>query len=108
MKKFIVCQPTDDRNIDEILETWKKAKQYLESKECQAIYGFKAQQDWVLEQIGVKNKSLYMTGKFFEELSTCDGVYFTNGWALDKTCRIIRLATIIYNLEIMEENEKTN
>lgn len=103
MKKIIVSQPIEGKDIDEVAKTWQEAKKYLESQDCEAVHGFVAQSDSLLRQFGIKNKNLFNMSKFFENLSKCDGVYFTNGWTIDKNCRIARLASIIYNLEIMEE-----
>ena len=56
-----------------------------------------------MEKLGVKNQTLYDIGKLLETMSTCDAVYFADGWASSKECRIIRLAAILYNFEILEE-----
>lgn len=103
MKKIIISQPIDNLSFDEIAETWKQAKEHLASQECEAVHGFIAQKDSLLQQLGVKNKNLYSMSKFFENLSKSDGVYFTKGWTVDKNCRIARLAAILYELDIMEE-----
>ena len=57
----------------------------------------------IAEISGIKNTFLHSLGEFFNIMSKCDGVYFTKGWTLDRNCRIVRLAAILYRLEVIEE-----
>lgn len=106
MKKIIISQPLENKTPQEIIETEKEARKYLETKGYKVENKFFINEKWLIEQLGIKNQTLYDVGKLFETMSTCDAVYFTDGWALSKECRIIRLAAILYNFEILEENNK--
>lgn len=103
MKKIVICQPLENKTLQEIVEIEKKAEKNLEAKKYKVESQFFIQDKLLMEQIGVKNQILYNVGKLFETLATCDAVYFTTGWTLDKGCRIIRLAAKLYDLEILEE-----
>ena len=106
MKKIIISQPLENKTPQEILETQKEVKENLEKKDYKVENQFPIKEKWLIEQLGIKNQTLYDIGKLFETMSICDAVYFTKGWALSKECRIIRLAAILYNFEILEENDK--
>lgn len=107
MKKIIISQPLENKTPQEIIETEKEIKENLEKKGYKVENQFSIKEKWFIEQLGIKNQTLYDIGKLLETMSTCDAVYFTKGWALSKECRIIRLAAILYNFEILEE-ENTN
>lgn len=106
MKKIIISQPLENKTPQEIIETEKEIKENLEKKDYKVENQFSIKEKWFIEQLGIKNQTLYDIGKLLETMSTCDAVYFTEGWALSKECRIIRLAAILYNFEILEENDK--
>lgn len=103
MKKIIISQPLENKTPQEIIEIEKKIKENLEKKDYKVENQFSIKEKWFIEQLGIKNQTLYDIGKLLETMSTCDAVYFTKGWALSKECRIIRLAAILYNFEILEE-----
>lgn len=103
MKKVVISQPLENKTLQEIVWKEKKAKKNLEEKGYEVGNQFFIQEETLIEQIGIKNKTLYNIGKLFETMATCDAVYFTTGWSLDKGCRIIRLAAKLYDLEILEE-----
>ena len=103
MKKIIISQPLENKTQQEILEIEKTIKENLEKKDFKVENQFLIKEEWFMEKLGVKNQTLYDIGKLLETMSTCDAVYFADGWALSKECRIIRLAAILYNFEILEE-----
>ena len=39
-------------------------------------------------------------------MSECEAIYFTEGWAVSKNCRIERLTAILYDIEIVEDDDK--
>lgn len=106
MKKIIISQPLENKTPQEIIEVEKEAKKYLETKDYKVENRFSINEKWLMEQLGIKNQTLYDVGKLLETMSTCDAVYFADGWALSKECRIIRLAAILYGIEIITDEEK--
>ena len=106
MKKVIISQPMNEKDKDEIIETRKRAIEYLKSKDYEIVNNLFTEQ-WNkpenLEENKIINPSLYFLGKSIEAMSKCDSVYFAKGWALAKGCRVERLAAILYKLEILEE-----
>ena len=107
MKKIIISQPLENKTQQEILEIEKTIKENLEKKDFKVESSLLVKEEWLMKKLGIKNQTLYNIGKTLEAMSTCDAVYFAKGWALSKECRIIRLAAILYNFEILEE-ENTN
>ena len=104
MKKIIISQPFKDEKIDDIIEKKNKAIKHLQSMGYEVVdKNFMPIEKNIAEISGIKNTFLHSLGEFFNAMSKCDGVYFTKGWALDRNCRIVRLAAIIYRLEVIEE-----
>ena len=109
MKKVLIVQPVENISQKELLNDLNEAYNYFISKGFEPIsYNESLIDDENANKLDVKNKYLYHLSDIFYCLSTIDCVYFTDGWILDKNCRIIRLASILYNIEILEKEEEKN
>jgi len=106
MKKVMISQPMKDKTEEEIIKERDNAKKYLESKGYEVVNTF-FEEDWNKE-IGnnIIHKPLFFLGKSIAWMSQCDAIYFANGWALARGCRVERLAAILYGIEIITDDEK--
>ena len=107
MKKAVIIQPMQDIPEEKIIESQKIACEYLEKKGFEVLhYNLTLIDEDTALLFEIKNQYLNIIGNFFKVMAKADAVYFTKGWALDKNCRIARLASVLYNFEIItEENE---
>ena len=108
MKKIMISQPIEEKTKEEFFQVKEKATKYLQSQGYEVIDTMVCDELDKIEdykELGINYPYLYLSSKSIRTLSRCDGVYFTRGWSLDRTCRIDRLSAIIYKLEILEENE---
>ena len=100
MKKVFISQPIENKTIEEINGAKIKAIEYLESK------GYEVVNKEFMNELDIKNPSnknyLINIGKNIYKMSECDAIYFTEGWSTAKNCRIERLASLFYNIEILE------
>ena len=106
MKKVMISQPMKDKTKEEIIQTRNKAENYLKSKGYEVANTF-FEDAWNNENKNdIIHKPLFYLGKSIAEMSKCDAIYFADGWALAKGCRVERLAAILYGIEIIEEENK--
>lgn len=109
MKKVLIVQPVENISQKELSNDLNEAYNYFISKGFEPVsYDKSLIDDKSANKLDVKNKCLCYLSEIFYCLSIIDCVYFTDGWVLDKTCRIIRLASILYNIEILEKEEEKN
>ena len=109
MKKVLIVQPVEGLSQEEKKNTLNEACQYLTSKEFEPIfYTSPLIEENIANTLGIKNTYLYYISNMFDYMSKVDCVYFTDGWLSSKDCRVIRLAAVLYDIEILSDNEITN
>lgn len=105
MKKVMISQPISGKKTREIIETREKLIKYLKENGYEVIDNL-LKDEWDNIEQNIIHKELYFIGKSIACMSQCDAVFFADGWAVNRGCRIERLAAVLYNLEIINESDK--
>lgn len=107
--RAMICQPMYCRRPDEIAATREKAIAHLKAKGYEFVNTY-FKDGWFSDEadvLGVTNKPLFYLSKSLEAMSTCDAVFFCNGWATTRGCVIEYDAAKNYGLKIITEEDGT-
>lgn len=99
MKKLFISQPMKGKTDEEILETRQKAVALAKERlgeEVELIDSF-------FQNAPADARPLWFLGKSLELLATADLVFFAEGWAHMRGCRIEHQSAVEYDIETMYE-----
>ena len=102
MKKAMISQPMRDKTDDEISTTREKAIAILKDNGYEVINTW-LKEEYGTEESGIVNKPLYFLAKSLEIMSSCDAVFFCDGWANTRGCVIEHEAATRYDMDILYE-----
>jgi hypothetical protein len=100
MKRLFISQPMRGKTDEEILAVRQRA---IESAECQL--GEKVEViDSFFQGAPADANPLWYLGESIKLLGTADVVYFANGWADARGCRIENQCAIEYGIDLVIED----
>ena len=103
MKRVFICQPIENKTIEEIKKVREDTVNFLESQGYEIINKTFEDELDISEQS--RHSILKIIGKNIHRMSNCDGIYCIEGWTLSKNCRVERLAALLYDIEILNKEE---
>lgn len=101
MKKAMISQPMRGKTNEEILETRRKAIQFLED------HNYKFVNSFITREIPgeVVNSPMWYLAQAIERMSKCHTVYFVDGWESARGCLIEYHIAKAYGLETLFEKK---
>ncbi|NCB05287.1 MAG: DUF4406 domain-containing protein [Clostridia bacterium] len=106
MKKAMLSQPMAGKTNEEIIRTRESAIKILEAKGYSVVNTLFTDEWYSNEKMterGVVQIPLCFLAKSLENMSLCHVVYFCNGWANTRGCRLEHEAAQAYGLEMLYE-----
>ena len=109
MKVAMISLPMIGRTKESIQERWDAAAAHLREQGYAVLDTIHVDEVATPEEAlaqGVKEYSLMCIGEVLTLMSTCDAVYFCNGWTDSRGCKIEYEAAKAYGRELLFERER--
>lgn len=104
MKTAMISQPMKGLTDEEIKITRNKAIEKLKEKGYNIVHTFFTD-EWNKEEQEAINKPVFYLAKSISKMSSCNAVYFCNGWENARGCKIEHEIAKAYNIDIFYEEE---
>lgn len=107
-KMAMISLPMTGRTKESIQERWNAAAAHLREQGYVVVDTIHVDEVATPEEAmaqGVKEYSLMCLGEVLTLMSTCDAVYFCNGWMDSRGCKIEYEAAKAYGRELLFERE---
>lgn len=104
--KVMISQPMRGLTDEQIEQTRQEVITVLQNEGHEVINTFfkgGVYDHDVLKSNGIKRTGIYMLAKSLEAMSTCDVMYFCNGWDKARGCIIEHDVAIKYGIPVMYE-----
>lgn len=103
-KKVMISQLMRGKTDEEIFEVRNRIAAKLQEAGYEVIDTVFHFTDEQMNELGVKNASVYYMAASIQAMSRCDCMYFAKGWENARGCRIEHDVAIAYGLEVLYED----